>query len=96
MSSASHASRWYAHPSGDEQRALLDFESAAPLSPGLKEAAVRERFGVSMARYYQVLFETIDTRPALEHDPLLVRRLQRLRDSRASGRASRGFGMRSH
>ena len=53
---------------------------------------IREKLGMSSARYYQLLGRLIETEAALEFDPLLVRRLRRIRDSRATQRASRMRG----
>ena len=54
-----------------------------------KEGAVRDRFGLAAADYYRTLSQLIDLDEALEHDPLLVRRLRRLRTTRRRERASR-------
>ena len=69
-----------------EQR-LLAFERSWADRVGNREAAIRAEFGVSSARYYQMLFALIDSPIAVRHDPLLVRRLQRLRDARRRARA---------
>ena len=69
-----------------EQR-LLAFERSWADRVGNREAAIRAEFGVSSARYYQMLYALIDSAIAVRHDPLLVRRLQRLRDSRRRARA---------
>lgn len=66
---------------------LLDFERAWAGRLGNREAAIRAEFGVSTARYYQMLYALIDSPIAVRHDPLLVRRLQRLRESRRRARA---------
>jgi hypothetical protein len=66
---------------------LLAFERAWADRVGNREAAIRAEFGVSSARYYQMLYTLIDSPIAVRHDPLLVRRLQRLRDSRRRARA---------
>ncbi len=66
---------------------LLAFERAWADKVGNREAAIRAEFGVSSARYYQMLYALIDSPLAVRHDPLLVRRLQRLRDSRRRARA---------
>jgi hypothetical protein len=42
--------------------------------------AVREAFGMSVTRYTQVLNAALDTREALEVDPVTVNRLRRLRE----------------
>lgn len=66
---------------------LLAFERAWADRVGNREAAIRAEFGVPSARYYQMLYTLIDSPIAVRHDPLLVRRLQRLRDSRRRARA---------
>ena len=67
--------------------AMLTFERAWWRRGGVKEEAIREEFGVSAARYYQLLGALIDSPAALVEDPMLVKRLQRLRDARAVRRA---------
>jgi len=74
----------------DEQ--ILDFERNWWKYAGAKEAAVREKFGMSATRYYQVLNALIDKPEALEADPLLVRRLRRLRAARQRQRSARRLG----
>jgi hypothetical protein len=70
---------------------MLDFEARWSGRLGAKEASIRSEFGFSAARYYQVLDALIDSPEALRRDPILVRRLQRLRDGRARARAARTF-----
>lgn len=70
---------------------LLAFERDWTGRVGAKDAAIRAEFALSPARYHQLLHALIERPAALAHDPLLVRRLQRLRDTRARARASRGF-----
>lgn len=65
---------------------ILPFERRWEGKPGNREAAIRESFGCSAARYYQALNALIDTPEALTTDPMLVRRLQRLRDQRWAAR----------
>ena len=65
---------------------ILDFERSWWTEPGPKEAAIRERFDLSPTRYYQVLNELLDDPDALSYDPLVVRRLRRLRDRRRRAR----------
>lgn len=72
----------------DTDRAILDFERAWWKYPGAKETAIIEQFDMTATRYYQVLNALIDHPAALEHDPLLVRRLQRLRDARRAQRTT--------
>ena len=71
----------------DTEQRLLAFERAWADRVGNREAAIRSEFGVSSARYYQMLYALIDSPIAVRHDPLLVRRLQRLRESRRRARA---------
>ena len=70
---------------------LLDFERAWANRVGAKEAAILTEFALPAARYYQMLYVLIDSPAALRRDPLLVRRLQRLRDARTRSRAARTF-----
>lgn len=53
---------------------------------GARETAIRERFDMSPTRYYQVLNALIGQPAALAYDPMGVKRLQRLRDRRATRR----------
>src|SRR5207248_4592449 len=57
-------------------RAILDFERSWWAEPGPKEVTIRDRFGLSPTRYYQVLNELLDSSEAIEYDPLVVRRLR--------------------
>jgi Protein of unknown function (DUF3263) len=81
----------------DRDRAILDFERGWWSEPGPKELAIRERFDLSSTRYYELLNEMLDMPDALGYDPLVVRRLRRLRDRRRRARyegrsADRGGG----
>ncbi|MGP3534846.1 DUF3263 domain-containing protein [Microbacterium sp. RD1] len=76
-------------PLSDRDRALLAFEAEWRRHGGAKEEAIRAEFDMPPARYYQLLARLIDTAEALEHDPLLIRRLRRLRDTRAAVREAR-------
>lgn len=75
----------------DRALGMLDFEARWSGRLGAKEAAIRGEFGLSAARYYQVLDALLDSPAALRRDPILVRRLQRLRDARVRARAARTF-----
>jgi hypothetical protein len=70
----------------DRDRAILDFERSWWTEAGPKDTAIRERFELSGTRYYQLLAELLDDDEALEHDPLLIRRLRRARDRRRRAR----------
>jgi hypothetical protein len=77
----------------EQQAALLDFEKLWWSLPGSKEAEVRERFGISTTRYYQLINSLIDTEAALAYDPLLVKRLRRQRVARQRERTARRLGV---
>jgi len=47
---------------------------------------------LSATRYYQVLNTLIDNPDALAADPLLVKRLRRMRDERQRARSARRLG----
>jgi hypothetical protein len=92
---ASHALNSPSDESGrlsERDRSILDFERQWWKYAGAKESAVREKFDMSSTRYYQVLNALIDRPEALEHDPLLVRRLRRLRATRQRQRSARRLG----
>jgi hypothetical protein len=72
---------------------ILAFERQWWQYAGAKEQAIRERFGLSATRYYQVLNALIDRPAALAHDPLLVKRLRRLRSTRQRARSARRLGI---
>ena len=74
---------------------LLDFEREWWRITGSKERAIRMRFGLSAARYYQVLHRLIDDEDALRYDPMLVRRLRRLRSARRKARFAGRLGVQS-
>lgn len=74
----------------DRERALLDFERDWRLHQGCKAAAISERFGISPARYYQLLARVLQRAEALDYDPLTVRRARRLRAQRARRAAEPG------
>src|SRR3712207_2577285 len=73
-------------------RDILDFERPWWKYAGAKEHAVREKFDMPSTRYYQVLNALSDRPEALAHDPLLVRRLRRLRAARQRARSARRLG----
>ncbi len=74
-------------------RDILTFERQWWKYAGAKEQAIRELFDMSATRYYQVLNTLIDTPAALEADPMLVKRLRRLRASRQRQRSARRLGI---
>ncbi len=74
---------------------ILDFERSWWKHAGVKEQAIRERFDMSATRYYQVLNALIDREDALAYDPMLVKRLRRLRAARQRARSARRLGMQA-
>ena len=77
----------------DRDREILAFERQWWKYAGAKETAIRDLFGMSATRYYQVLNTLIDRPEALVADPMLVKRLRRLRASRQRTRSARRLGM---
>ncbi|HEX2241317.1 MAG TPA: DUF3263 domain-containing protein [Actinomycetota bacterium] len=71
---------------------MLDFERTWWKHAGVKEQAIRERFDMSATRYYQLLNDLLEKPAALEHDPILVKRLKRLRTYRQRQRVARLLG----
>ncbi len=74
------------------EREILAFERQWWKYAGAKEQAIRDLFDLSAARYYQVLNSLIDRPEALVHDPMLVKRLRRLRSTRQRTRSARRLG----
>lgn len=71
---------------------ILSFERQWWKYAGAKEEAIKELFDMSATRYYQVLNALVDRPEALAADPMLVKRLRRLRASRQKARAARRLG----
>jgi hypothetical protein len=71
---------------------ILDFERSWWKHAGVKEQAIKERFEMSATRYYQVLNELIEEPAAMAHDPILIKRLKRLRMYRQKQRVARLLG----
>lgn len=72
---------------------VLAFERQWWRYAGAKEQAIRDRFGVSPTRYYQILNKLIDKQEAMRADPMLVKRLRKVRASRQRTRAARRLGI---
>jgi len=72
---------------------ILAFERQWWKYAGAKEQAVRELFDMSATRYYQVLNALLDSPEALAFDPMLVKRLRRMRASRQRARSARRLGI---
>ncbi len=71
---------------------ILSFERQWWKYAGSKEDAIKELFAMSATRYYQVLNALVERPEALAADPMLVKRLRRLRASRQKARAARRLG----
>jgi hypothetical protein len=84
-------------PSGDSlsdrDRAILEFGRQWWKYAGAKEQAIRDLFDMSATRYYQVLNSLLDNPAALEADPMLVKRLRRMRATRQRARSARRLGI---
>ena len=77
----------------DRDRRILEFERQWWKYAGAKEQAIRDLFDMSSTRYYQILNGLIDTPEALAVDPMLVKRLRRMRASRQRVRSARRLGI---
>ena len=77
----------------ERDREIIAFERQWWKYAGSKETAIKELFDMSSTRYYQVLNALIDHPAALEHDPMLIKRLRRLRASRQRARSARRLGL---
>jgi hypothetical protein len=75
-----------------QEREILAFERQWWKYAGAKEQAIRELFNISATGYYQALNSVIDRPEALAADPMLVKRLRRLRSGRQRARAARRLG----
>ena len=76
-------------------REIIAFERQWWKYAGAKEQAIKDLFDMSATRYYQVLNTLIDSPAALEHDPMLIKRLRRLRASRQRARSARRLGVQA-
>lgn len=72
---------------------ILAFERQWWKYSGAKEQAIRDLFDLSSTRYYQLLNALIDRPEALAADPMLVKRLRRLRAARQRARSARRLGI---
>ena len=78
----------------ERDQAVLGFERQWWKYSGAKEAAIRELFDMSATRYYQLINSLIDTPEALEFDPMMVKRLRRMRSSRQASRSANRSNIR--
>ncbi len=70
----------------DKEREILDFEGSWWKEGGPKEVRIREQLQVSPSRYYALLQELMESAEAMEHSPLVVRRMRRMRERRRRAR----------
>lgn len=77
----------------DLESRVLAFERQWWKYPGAKEQSIKELFDMTSTRYYQVLNTLIDEPAALAQDPMLVKRLRRMRSTRQKARTARRLGM---
>ena len=67
---------------------VLDFERQWYTYGGAKDHAIAENFDMTTTAYLQVLNSLLDNPAAYEHDPILIKRLRRIRAARQRNRAS--------
>ncbi|WP_236796489.1 DUF3263 domain-containing protein [Amycolatopsis sp. GM8] len=82
-------------PAGLSERevAILAFERQWWRYAGAKEEGIREQFSLSPTRYYQLLNQLLEKPEAVRADPMLVKRLRKLRTTRARSRVARRLGI---
>lgn len=71
------------------EQQILAFEKQWWKYAGAKESAIAEQFGVNVTRYYQLLNALLDKPAAMAAEPLLVKRLRRVREQRHRDRTAR-------
>ena len=71
---------------------MLEFERTWWRHAGAKESSIKELFNLTPPAYYQLLNNLIDREAAVLAEPILVKRLRRLRDSRTQARSSSKLG----
>lgn len=68
---------------------ILEFARTRWRNSGPRDEAIRQRFGITSTRFFQLLNRIIDEPAAEVYDPDLVRRLRGRRASKASSRPGR-------
>jgi hypothetical protein len=63
----------------ERSAAMLDFERDWWNNPEPRELVIRARFQCSPEEYHAELTKVLEDPAAMDHDPLVVRRLKRLR-----------------
>ncbi|TNC28094.1 DUF3263 domain-containing protein [Amycolatopsis alkalitolerans] len=77
----------------EREVAILAFERQWWRHAGAKEEAIRKQFNLSPTRYYQLLNRLLEKPEAVAADPMLVKRLRKLRTTRARNRVARRLGI---
>jgi hypothetical protein len=83
---------WTDHDLDEATRRVLEFERSDGWRRRSKDRAIRERLEMTPTRYHQLLLDALERPEALSFDPMLVRRLRRLRDARRRTRIARRLG----
>jgi len=89
---SAHVSSAQASALTAQEYEVLEFERNWWRYAGAKEQAIRDQFSLSATRYYQLLNGLLDNPAAVAHDPLLIKRLRRLRERRQAARTARRAG----
>ena len=76
----------------DTDKAMLEFERSWWQYTGSKEQEIRDRFDLSVTAYYMRLNRLLQLEAAIAFDPLVVKRLLRLREERQASRSARRLG----
>lgn len=93
MENLSHQVAFLSTELSERDIEILQFERQWWKYAGAKEAAIKDLFDMSATRYYQVLNALIDNPAALAADPMLIKRLRRLRSQRQRTRHARRLGV---
>jgi hypothetical protein len=75
----------------ERQLEILEFERQWWRYAGAKAVEIERQLGLTPVAYYRALNALIDLPAATDHDPTLVRRLQRARTLRRRRRSGRAF-----
>lgn len=78
------------------EKRMLALEAGWYKYAGAKDQQINELLAMSPTRYYQLLNELIDRPEALAYEPLVVKRLQRLRAARRQQRSGRRLQVIEH
>lgn len=81
-----------ARPLTYAEKCILQFADRRFPTPGHREQAIRDEFGYSATRYYQVLNALLDRPEAAQAYPVTVGRLRRQRETRRVQRSNRTNG----